>query len=77
MGVQIHIVFPAARRIDVEGHRTLAASQDLHADQRLKKTLLPHRREAWLLIQSHLKGNRGARAVIEWIRMVFQTASSL
>jgi DNA-binding transcriptional LysR family regulator len=49
--------------------------QTLNADRRLKKTLLPRRREAWLLIQSHLKGNRGARVVIEWIRTVFQTVA--
>jgi DNA-binding transcriptional LysR family regulator len=50
--------------------------QGLHADRRLKKTLLPRRRETWLLIQSHLKANRGARVVIEWIRTVFQKAAA-
>jgi DNA-binding transcriptional LysR family regulator len=48
--------------------------ENLLADRRLKKTLLPRRREVWLLIQSHLKGNRAARVVIEWLQAAFQTA---
>jgi DNA-binding transcriptional LysR family regulator len=45
--------------------------EHLLADTRLRTTLLPQRREVWLLVQSHLKGNRAARLVIEWIRTAF------
>jgi hypothetical protein len=33
--------------------------------------LLPRRRDVWLLVQSHLKGNTAARLVINWIRECF------
>jgi DNA-binding transcriptional LysR family regulator len=45
--------------------------ENLLADTRLRKTLLPRRREVWLLVQPHLKGNSAARLVIEWIRTAF------
>jgi DNA-binding transcriptional LysR family regulator len=44
---------------------------DLLADPRLRATPLPHRRDTWLLIQSHLKVNSAARIVIDWIRERF------
>ena len=44
---------------------------ELLADPRLRATPLPHRRDTWLLIQSHLKGNSAARIVIDWIRERF------
>jgi DNA-binding transcriptional LysR family regulator len=44
---------------------------DLLADPRLRATLVPRRRDTWLLIQSHLKGNSAARIVIDWIRERF------
>jgi DNA-binding transcriptional LysR family regulator len=40
---------------------------DLLTDPRLRVTALPHRRDTWLLVQPHLKGNAGARVVIDWI----------
>jgi len=44
---------------------------DLLADPRLRATPVPRRRDTWLLIQSHLKGNSAARIVIDWIREQF------
>jgi DNA-binding transcriptional LysR family regulator len=44
---------------------------DLMADPRLSATPVPRRRDTWLLIQSHLKGNSAARIVIDWIRERF------
>jgi DNA-binding transcriptional LysR family regulator len=49
--------------------------ENLLADRRLKKTLLPRRREVWLLIQSHLQQSRPTRVVIEWLQATFQTAA--
>jgi DNA-binding transcriptional LysR family regulator len=43
----------------------------LLADARFRSSLLPRRREAWLLVQSHLKGNAAARVVVDWIRSAF------
>jgi DNA-binding transcriptional LysR family regulator len=40
-------------------------------DPRLRATPVPRRRDTWLLIQSHLKGNSAARIVIDWIRERF------
>jgi len=44
---------------------------DLLADPRLRATPVARRRDTWLLIQSHLKGNGAARIVIDWIRERF------
>jgi DNA-binding transcriptional LysR family regulator len=44
---------------------------DLMADARLRATPVSRRRDTWLLIQSHLKGNSAARTVIDWIRERF------
>jgi DNA-binding transcriptional LysR family regulator len=45
---------------------------DLLSDPRLRATPVPHRRDTWLLIQSHLKGNSAAHVVIDWIRERFK-----
>jgi DNA-binding transcriptional LysR family regulator len=45
--------------------------EDLLKDPRLRATPVPRRRDTWLLIQSHLKGNSAARIVIDWIRERF------
>jgi DNA-binding transcriptional LysR family regulator len=45
---------------------------DLLADRRLRATLLPRRRDVWLLVQNHLKRDPAARAVIAWLRDCFQ-----
>jgi DNA-binding transcriptional LysR family regulator len=44
---------------------------DLLSDPQFRATPVPRRRETWLLIQSHLKGNSAARVVIDWIRERF------
>jgi DNA-binding transcriptional LysR family regulator len=49
--------------------------QDLLADRRLRATLLPRRRDVWLLVQNHLKRDPAARAVIDWVRDCFQELS--
>lgn len=45
---------------------------DLLADRRLRATLLPKRRDAWLLAQNHLKRDAAARVTIDWVRACFQ-----
>jgi DNA-binding transcriptional LysR family regulator len=45
---------------------------ELLADRRLRATLLPRRRDVWLLVQNHLKRDPAARAVIDWVRDCFQ-----
>jgi DNA-binding transcriptional LysR family regulator len=45
--------------------------RDMLADRRFKATPLPRRRDVWLLVQNHLKRDRAARVVIEWIRQCF------
>jgi DNA-binding transcriptional LysR family regulator len=45
---------------------------ELLADRRLRATLLPRRRDVWLLVQNHLKRDPAARAVIDWMRDCFQ-----
>jgi DNA-binding transcriptional LysR family regulator len=49
----------------------------LLADRRLRATLLPRRRDVWLLVQNHLKRDPAARAVIDWVRDCFQEISKL
>ncbi|MBI5262468.1 MAG: LysR family transcriptional regulator [Bradyrhizobium sp.] len=46
-------------------------SADLLSDRRLRATILPRRRDVWLLVQNHLKQDRAARAVIDWLRDCF------
>jgi DNA-binding transcriptional LysR family regulator len=47
----------------------------LLADRRLRATLLPKRRDVWLLVQNHLKRDPAARVAIDWIRTCFQDMS--
>ncbi len=47
--------------------------RDLLNEPRLKATLLNERREAWLLIQLHLKRNPAARLITDWVRDCFET----
>lgn len=44
---------------------------ELLSDRRLRATLLPRRRDVWLLVQNHLKRDPAARIVIDWIREAF------
>jgi DNA-binding transcriptional LysR family regulator len=50
---------------------------ELLADRRLRATLLPKRRDAWLLVQNHLKRDPAARVVIDWVRDCFQEFSKV
>jgi DNA-binding transcriptional LysR family regulator len=47
----------------------------LLADRHLRVTLLPRRRDIWLLVQNHLKRDPAARLVIDWVRECFQDLS--
>jgi DNA-binding transcriptional LysR family regulator len=44
---------------------------NLLADRNLRATLLPQRRDVWLLVQNHLKRDPAARVVIDWMRELF------
>lgn len=46
-------------------------SADLLSDRRLRATLLPRRRDVWLLAQNHLRQDKAARAVVDWLRECF------
>jgi DNA-binding transcriptional LysR family regulator len=46
-------------------------STELLADRRLRATLLPRRRDVWLLVQNHLRRDAAARVVIDWLRGCF------
>lgn len=48
---------------------------DLLADRRLRVTSLPKSRDAWLLVQNHLKRDPAARTLIDWIRGCFRRFS--
>ena len=48
---------------------------DLIGDHRLRATLLPRRRDAWLLVQNHLKRDAATRVTIDWVRVCFQDMS--
>ena len=48
---------------------------DLLGDRRLRATLLPKRRDVWLLVQNHLKRDAAARVTIDWVRACFQEMS--
>lgn len=45
----------------------------LLADRRLRATLLPRRRDVWLLMQNHLKRDAAARVAIDWLRECFES----
>jgi DNA-binding transcriptional LysR family regulator len=49
--------------------------RELLADRRLRATLLPKRRDVWLLVQNHLKRDAAARITIDWVRVCFQEGS--
>ena len=48
---------------------------DLLTDRRLRATLLPKRRDVWLLVQNHLKRDTATRVTIDWLRACFQDAA--
>jgi DNA-binding transcriptional LysR family regulator len=61
----------------IEGHHGCGvlpeyACEALLADRRLRATLLPRRRDVWLLVQNHLKRDPAARMTIDWVRECFE-----
>ena len=48
---------------------------DLLGDRRLRATLLPKRRDVWLLVQNHLKRDAATRVTIDWVRSCFEQMS--
>ncbi len=64
----------------IQGHRAVGvlpeySCESLLADRRLRATLLPKRRDVWLLVQSHLKRDAAARLAIDWVRDCFAELS--
>lgn len=49
---------------------------ELLRDRRLRATPLATRREAWLLVQNHLKRDPAARAAIAWVRDSFRAVAA-
>ncbi|MDF0583579.1 LysR family transcriptional regulator [Bradyrhizobium yuanmingense] len=47
----------------------------LLADRSLRATLLPKRRDVWLLVQNHLKRDPATRVTIAWVRACFQDSA--
>jgi len=71
----------AIRRL-IQSHQAIGilpeySCQELLGDRRLRATLLPGRRDVWLLVQNHLKRDPAARAVIDWVRDCFQELSKV
>lgn len=48
---------------------------ELLADRNLRATLLPKRRDVWLLVQNHLKRDPATRVTIDWVRHCFSDLS--
>ncbi|SCB54561.1 DNA-binding transcriptional regulator, LysR family [Bradyrhizobium shewense] len=49
--------------------------EGLFADRSLRATLLPRRRDVWLLVQNHLRRDPATRVTIDWVRARFQETS--
>jgi DNA-binding transcriptional LysR family regulator len=64
----------------IQGHLAVGvlpeySCEALLDDRRLRATLLPKRRDVWLLVQNHLKRDGAARVAIDWVRGCFQDFS--
>jgi DNA-binding transcriptional LysR family regulator len=64
----------------IQGHLAVGvlpeySCEALLDDRRLRATLLPKRRDVWLLVQNHLKRDGAARVAIDWVRSCFQDFS--
>jgi DNA-binding transcriptional LysR family regulator len=67
---------PRVIRKLIQSHRAIGILPeymcgDLLADRHLRATLLPPRRDVWLLVQNHLKRDPATRVVIDWMRELF------
>lgn len=49
--------------------------EGLLADRSLRASLLPRRRDVWLLVQNHLKRDPATRVTIDWVRNCFKDIS--
>lgn len=61
----------------IQSHRAIGVLPEygceaLLADRSLRATLLTKRREAWLLVQNHLRRDAATRLTIEWVRHCFR-----
>ena len=65
----IHKIIQSHQAVGVLPEHSCA---DLLTDRRLRATLLPKRRDVWLLVQSHLKRDAATRVTIDWLRGCFQ-----
>ncbi|MDH2380559.1 LysR family transcriptional regulator [Bradyrhizobium sp. CER78] len=65
----IHKIIQSYQAVGVLPEHSCA---DLLTDRRLRATLLPKRRDVWLLVQSHLKRDAATRVTIDWLRACFQ-----
>lgn len=76
VSTNLHVV----RRL-VAGTRTAGVlpehmCREFAADRRLRVTLLPKRRDVWLLVQNHLRHDPATRITIDWIRGSFRRFTS-
>jgi len=76
---QVRCITDSVRVIStlIRGHQAVGVLPEygceaLLADRRLRATLLPRRRDVWLLVQNHLKRDPAARTVIDWLRECFE-----
>ncbi|MGN8548751.1 LysR family transcriptional regulator [Bradyrhizobium sp. 13971] len=68
----IHMLIQSHHAVGVLPEHSCA---DLLTDRRLRATLLPKRRDVWLLVQNHLKRDAATRVTIDWLRACFQDAA--
>jgi DNA-binding transcriptional LysR family regulator len=64
-------------RTMIQSHQAIGvlpehSCEALLSDRSLRATLLPRRRDVWLLVQNHLKRDPATRLVIEWVRHCFR-----
>jgi DNA-binding transcriptional LysR family regulator len=72
----LRIVHRLVRTHNAVGVLPESVCADLLSDPGLRATLLESRRDAWLLVQNHLKRDPAARAVIDWVRNSFSALSA-
>ncbi|MGY3035037.1 DNA-binding transcriptional LysR family regulator [Bradyrhizobium sp. USDA 4354] len=71
----VRIISTMIRSYQVVGVLPEHSCGPLLADRNLRATLLPKRRDVWLLVQNHLKRDPATRVTIDWVRTCFQDIS--
>ncbi|MET3908672.1 DNA-binding transcriptional LysR family regulator [Bradyrhizobium sp. S3.3.6] len=71
----VRVIRNLIRSYQVAGVLPEYVCADLLGDRRLRATLLPKRRDVWLLVQNHLKRDAATRVTIDWVRTCFQDMS--